>query len=60
MTYEDELQYLKSRVDRILNEILIGMKEAGLYMHVDGYNRAWAIIDDLFDDELRRVASDER
>jgi hypothetical protein len=48
------LQFLKSRIDRIFNEILVDMKP-GWDDSVEGFNKAWRVIDEIFKDEIRRV-----
>ena len=50
-----ELLRLKNRFDTIFNNVLCDMKP-GWDDSIEGFNKAWGVADDIFDEEIGRAA----
>lgn len=50
-----ELLRLKNRIDSILNNVLCDMKP-GFDDSIQGFNKAWDIVRDIFQEEIDRAA----
>lgn len=51
-----ELQRLKDRIDRIANSVLCDMKP-GWDDSIEGFNKAWDLVRDIFKEEIDRAAA---
>lgn len=52
-----ELLRLKNRVDTILNNVLCDIRP-GWDDSIEGFNKAWDIVRDIFQEEIGRAAQD--
>ena len=50
---KQELQKLKDRIDRILDNILVDM-QPGWDDSVHGFNKAWDVVRDILTEEIER------
>jgi hypothetical protein len=51
-----DLTRLKDRCDRILNDVLCDM-QPGWDDSIEGFNKAWDIVRDIFKEEIDRAAA---